>query len=61
MEDWKMALNAQSFTTLKILTDLKGQKEKYTNVICTMDDARGDFLFRPQYDTTPAAVITNKI
>ena len=28
-------------------------------MICTMDDARGDFL-RPPHGTTPAAVIANK-
>ena len=34
----------------------KDQKE---NIICTMDDIRGDFL-RPPHGTTPAAVIENK-
>ena len=34
----------------------KDQKE---NIICTMDDVRGDFL-RPPHGTTPAVVITNK-
>ena len=34
----------------------KGQKE---NMICTMDDVRGDFLGTP-HDTIPAAVIANK-
>ena len=33
--------------------DLKGQKE---NIICTIDDVRGDFL-GPSHGTTPAAVI----
>ena len=35
----------------------KDQKE---NIICTMDDVRGDFL-GPPHGTTPAAVIANKI
>ena len=30
------------------------------NIICTIDDVRGDFL-GPPHDTTPAAVIANKI
>ena len=34
----------------------KDQKE---NIICTMDDVRGDFL-GPPHGTTPAAVIANK-
>ena len=29
------------------------------NIICTMDDVRGDFLW-PPYGTPPAAVITNQ-
>ena len=29
------------------------------NIICTMDDVRGDFL-GPPHGTTPAAVIVNK-
>ena len=36
----------------------KDQKENI--IICTMDDVRGDFL-GPPHDTTPAAVIANKI
>ena len=35
----------------------KDQKE---NIICIMDDVRGDFL-GPPLDTTPAAVIGNKL
>ena len=34
----------------------RDQKE---NIICTMDDVRGDFL-RPPHGTTPAGVIANK-
>ena len=34
----------------------KDQKE---NLICTMDDVRGDYV-GPRHDTTPAAVIANK-
>ena len=30
------------------------------NIICTMDDVRGDFL-GPPHDTTPGLVIANKI
>ena len=37
--------------------DLKGPKE---NIICTMDDVRGDFV-GPPHGTTPAAVIGNEI
>ena len=44
------------FDTLNILTDLKGPK----NIICTMDDVRGDVL-GPLNGTTPASVIANKI
>ena len=44
--------------TLNIFTDLKGPKNK--NIICTLDDVRGDFL-GPPHDTTPAAVIASKI
>ena len=51
-----MFLNKSVLNTLNIFTDLKGKK----NIICTMDDVRGDFLGPPQ-GTTPAAVITNKI
>ena len=29
------------------------------NIICTMDDVRGDFL-EPPHGTTPAEVIANK-
>ena len=43
--------------TLNIFTDLKGPK---LNIICTMDDVRGDFL-GPPHGTTPAAVKANKI
>ena len=35
---------------------ISDQKE---NIICTMDDVRGDFL-GPPHGTTPAAVIANK-
>ena len=49
-----MFLNVIVLNTLNIFTDLKGQKQ---NIICTMDDVRGDFL-RPPHGTTPAAVIT---
>ena len=52
-----MFLNISVLNTLNIFTDLKGRKE---NIICTMDDVRGDFL-RPPHCTTPAAVIANKI
>ena len=45
-------LNAQN-----IFTDLKGPKG---NIICTMDDVRGDFLGTP-HGTTPDAVLANKI
>ena len=38
-------------------TDLKGPR---LNIICTMDDVRGDYL-RPPHATTLAAVIANKI
>ena len=34
-------------------------KDQKKNIICTMDDVRGDFL-RPPHDTTPAEVIANK-
>ena len=46
-----------NFNSLNILTDLKGTN---INIICTMDDVRGDFL-GPPHGTTPAAVIANKI
>ena len=39
-----------------MITDLKGPNE---NIICTMDDVRGDFL-GPPHGTTPAAVIADK-
>ena len=35
-------------------------KDQKKNIICTMDDVRGDFL-GPPHGTTPAAVIANKI
>ena len=38
------------------LPDLNGPKE---NIICTMNDVRGDVLV-PLHGTTPAVVITNK-
>ena len=53
-----MALNVQNFKTLNILTDIKGPKE--VNIICTMDDVRGDFL-GPPHGTTLAGVIANKL
>ena len=34
-------------------------KDQKKNIICTMDDVRGDIL-RPPHGTTPVAVITNK-
>ena len=34
--------------------------ERNNNIICTMDDVRGDFLGTPHY-TTPAKVIANEI
>ena len=34
-------------------------KDQKKNIICTMDDVRGDFL-GPPHGTTPAAVIANK-
>ena len=36
------------------------QRTERNNIICTMDDVRGDFL-GPPHGTTPAAVIVNKI
>ena len=42
--------------TLNILTDLKDRKK---NIICTIDDVRGDIL-GPPHGTTPAAVIEIK-
>ena len=45
------------FLFLRILSLIsKGQKE---NIICTMDDVRGDFL-GPPHGATPAAVRANK-
>ena len=53
----KMNLNVKYIrTTPNIFTNLKGSKK---NIICTMDDVRGDFL-GPPHGTTPAAVIANK-
>ena len=34
-------------------------KDNKANLICTMDDVRGDFL-GPPHDTIPSAVIANK-
>ena len=34
-------------------------KDQKKNIICTMDDVRGDFL-RPPHGTTPHAVIANE-
>ena len=34
-------------------------KDHKENIICTIDDVRGDFL-GPPHGTTPAAVIANK-
>ena len=48
---------APKLRLLVLFIDLIGPKE---NIICTMDDVRGDF-FGPQHDITPAAVIANKI
>ena len=38
-----MFLNVSVLNTLNIFTDLKGPKE---NIICTMDDVRGDVRLR---------------
>ena len=46
------------FSTLNILTALK--EPKRNNIICTMDDVRGDYLW-PPHRTKPAAVIAHKI
>ena len=48
--------------TPNIFTDLKGPIIGLINknIICTMDDVRGDFL-GPPHGTTPAAEIANKI
>ena len=42
-----------NFNTLNILTDLK--RTERNNIICTMNDVRGDFLGQP-HGTMPAAV-----
>ena len=52
-----MFLNVSVLNNMNIFTDLKDLNK---NIICTMDDVRGDFL-GPSHDTTPAAVIANKI
>ena len=52
-----MFLNVSGLNTLNIFTDLKGPKNE--NIICTLDDVRGDFL-GPPHGTTPAAVIQIK-
>ena len=52
-----MSLNMYVLSTLYILNDVKGRKEKYNlhYISCT-----GRFL-GPPHGTTPAAEITNKI
>ena len=52
-----MFLNLNVLNTLNILLI---SKDLNKNIICTMDDVRGDFL-RPPHGTTPAAEIANKI
>ena len=46
------------FEILQISSLISTDQKK--NIICTMDDVRGDFL-GPPHGTTPAAVIANKI
>ena len=54
-----MILNEQYavFEILQIYSLIPKDQKK--NIICTMDDVRGDFL-GPPHGTTPAAVIANK-
>ena len=55
-----MILNVQ-YTVFEILQiSSLISKDQNKNIICTMDDVRGDFL-GPPHGTTPAAVIANKI
>ena len=49
--------NVSVLNTLNILLI---SKDINKNIICTMDDVRGDFL-GPPHATIPAAVIANKI
>ena len=42
----------------RLFSDSLISKDQKGNIICTMDDARGDFI-RPPHATTQAAVITN--
>ena len=53
----RMFLSVSVLNTLNIFTDLTGSK---LNIICTMDDERGDVL-GPPHGTTPAAVTVNKV
>ena len=53
-----MILNISIFEILQISSLIS--KDQNKNIICTMDDVRGDFL-GPPHGTTPAAVIANKI
>ena len=53
-----MILNISILEILQISSLIS--KDQNKNIICTMDDVRGDFL-GPPHGTTPAAVIANKI
>ena len=53
----KLILNIYKFEILHIYSLIPKDQKK--NIICTMDDVRGDFLGTP-HGTTSAAVIANK-
>ena len=48
------------FLNVSVLNTLNISKDLNENIICTMDNVRGDFL-GPPHGTTPGAVIVNKI
>ena len=49
-----------ALNVLLLPKDLTISKDRKKNIICTMDDIRGDFL-GPSHGTAPTAVIANKI
>ena len=58
VNEWKIIFDPYNkFEILQIVSLISKDQKK--NIICTMDDVRGDFL-GPPHGTTPAAVIATK-
>ena len=57
-ETWRQRVRKGIYTNTNFLISQMILKDQKENIICTMDDVRGDFLGPPN-GTTPDAVIEN--